>query len=52
MSLRPEHLSQNLAEPIHTKDGGTLRTIQDACAYMGAISKSVSSFPTGSTCGS
>ena len=40
-----EHLSQNLAEPIHTKDGGTLRTIQDACAYMGAISKEREQLP-------
>jgi hypothetical protein len=39
MLLRSEYLSQNLAAPIHTKDGGTLRTIQDACDYMAAISK-------------
>ena len=45
MLLRPEYLSQNLAEPIHTKDGGTLRTIQDACAYMGAISKEREQLP-------
>jgi hypothetical protein len=45
MSLRPEYLSQNLAAPIHTKDGGTLRTIQDACAYMAAISKEREQLP-------
>jgi len=40
MLLRPEYLSQNLAAPIHTKDGGTLRTHSGcACAYMAAISK-------------
>jgi hypothetical protein len=33
MLLRPEYLSQNLAAPIHTKDGGTHTN------YMDAISK-------------
>jgi hypothetical protein len=45
MSLRPEYLSQNLAAPIHTKDGGMLRTIQDACDYMAAISKEREQLP-------
>jgi hypothetical protein len=31
--LRPApYLSQKLTRPIHTKDGGTLRTIRDARA--------------------
>jgi hypothetical protein len=37
--LRPEYLSKKLTPPIPTKDGGTLRTIQDACDYMAAIGK-------------
>jgi hypothetical protein len=36
--LRPEYLSQKLTPPIPTKDGGMLRTIQDASDYMAAIS--------------
>jgi len=39
MSLRPRYLSQKLDRPLPTKDGGTLRTIRDACDYMAAISK-------------
>jgi len=39
MLLRPEYLSQKLARPIPTKDGGTLRTIRDACDCMTALDK-------------
>jgi hypothetical protein len=28
-----------LTRPLPTKDGGTLRTIQDVCDYMAAIGK-------------
>jgi len=45
--LRAEHLSQKLSSPIPTKDDGTLRTIKDACDYMAASARSVSSFRTG-----
>jgi hypothetical protein len=34
MLLRPEYLSQELDRPLPTKDGGTLRTIGEACTYM------------------
>jgi uncharacterized membrane protein len=34
-----EYLFKKLTAPIPTKDGGTLRTIQEACEYMAAISK-------------
>jgi hypothetical protein len=34
MLLRPAYLSQNLNRPLPTKDGGTLRTIGEACDYM------------------
>ena len=37
--LRPDYLSRNLTPPIPTKDGGTLRTIGEACEYMAAIGK-------------
>ncbi len=37
--MRPEYLSKKLASPIPTKDSGTLRTIQQGCEYMAAISK-------------
>jgi hypothetical protein len=37
--LRPDYLSRNLTSPIPTKDGGTLRTIGEACEYMAAIGK-------------
>jgi hypothetical protein len=38
--LRPDpYLSQKLTRPIHTKDGGTLRTVKDAHTYMMALSK-------------
>jgi len=37
--MRPEYLSKKLSSPIPTKDGGTLRTIQQGCQYMAAISK-------------
>src|SRR5262252_1545889 len=36
--LRPAYLSKKLNPPIPTKDGGTLRTIQEGCEYMAAIS--------------
>jgi hypothetical protein len=39
MLLRPEYLSQNLDHPLPTKDGGTLRTIHEACDYMTSIRK-------------
>jgi hypothetical protein len=37
--LRPEYLSRKLTSPLPTKDGGTLRTIGEACEYMAAIGK-------------
>jgi hypothetical protein len=37
--MHPEYLSEKLTSPIPTKDGGTLRTIQEGCEYMAAISK-------------
>jgi hypothetical protein len=39
MLLRPEYLSQALDRPLPTKDGGTLRTIRDACDYMTSMDK-------------
>jgi hypothetical protein len=33
------YLSQKLTRPLVTKDGGTLRTVKDARAYMLALSK-------------
>ena len=35
--LSPAYLSQKLARPIPTKDGGTLRTVRDAREYMLAL---------------
>jgi hypothetical protein len=32
--LRPAYLSRKLTRPLPTKDGGTLRTIGEACDYM------------------
>jgi hypothetical protein len=37
--LPPAYLSKKLTPPIPTKDGGTLRTILEACEYMAAIGK-------------
>lgn len=37
--LRPAYLSQKLARPLPTKDGGTLRTVAEARAYMLGLSK-------------
>jgi hypothetical protein len=37
--LRPAYLSKKLTPLIPTKDGGTLRTILEACEYMAAIGK-------------
>jgi len=37
--MRPEYLSKKLASPIPPKVVGTLRTIQQGCACMAAISK-------------
>ena len=37
--LRPAYLSKKLTSPIPTKDGGTLRTILEACEYVAAIGK-------------
>jgi hypothetical protein len=39
MSLPSRYLAQKLAEPLPTTDGGTLRTIRDAVAYMTALPK-------------
>jgi hypothetical protein len=39
MLLRPAYLSQALDRPLPTKDGGTLRTIRDACDYMTGMGK-------------
>ena len=39
MSSRPEYLPQRLDRPLPTKDGGTLRTIREACDYMTAMKK-------------
>jgi hypothetical protein len=39
MLLRPEYLSQKLDRRLSTKDGGTLRTIREACDYMTAMDK-------------
>jgi hypothetical protein len=39
MLLRPEYLSRKLDQPLPTKDGGTLRTIRDACNYMTGMGK-------------
>jgi hypothetical protein len=38
-ALPPAYLSKKLTPPIPTKDGGTLRTILEACEYMAAIGK-------------
>ena len=37
--LRPAYLSKKLTSLVPTKDGGTLRTILEACEYMAAIGK-------------
>ena len=37
--LRPAYLSQKLDGPLPTKDGGTLRTIGEACDYMTRMGK-------------
>jgi|GraSoiStandDraft_59_1057299.scaffolds.fasta_scaffold1127077_1 hypothetical protein len=37
--LRPAYLSQKLDRPLPTKDGGTLRTIREACDYTTAMDK-------------
>jgi hypothetical protein len=37
--LRTAYLSQKLDRPLPTKDGGTLRTIRDACDYMTGMGK-------------
>src|SRR5439155_7696857 len=37
--LLTDYVSRNLTPPIPTKDGGTLRTIGEACEYMAAIGK-------------
>ena len=33
------YLSQKLDQPLPTKDGGTLRTMRDACEYMTGMGK-------------
>jgi hypothetical protein len=48
--LRPEYLAKKLTPyPLPTKDGGVLRTIGDAHAYILALRRSASSAPAGST---
>jgi len=37
--LRPSYLKSKLIPPIATKDGGVLRTVEDADAYMLRLSK-------------
>jgi hypothetical protein len=37
--LRPAYLFQKLDQPLPTKDGGTLRTIREACDYMTSMGK-------------
>jgi len=37
--LRPAYLRTKLSKALPTKDGGTLRTIEDARAYMLKLSK-------------
>jgi hypothetical protein len=37
--LSSAYLSRKLTSPIPTKDGGTLRTIEEACKYIAAIGK-------------
>ena len=37
--LRPAYLKSKLIPPIATKDGGVLRTVEDARAYMLRLSK-------------
>jgi hypothetical protein len=37
--LSSAYLSRKLTSPIPTKDGGTLRTIEETCEYMAAIGK-------------
>jgi len=37
--LRTAYLSQKLDQPLPTKDGGTLRTIREACDYMTSMGK-------------
>ena len=37
--LRPAYLRSKLIPPIATKDGGVLRTVEDARAYMLRLSK-------------
>ena len=39
MPLPARYLATKLAEPLPTTDGGTLRTIGDAIAYMTALRK-------------
>jgi hypothetical protein len=37
--VSPAYLSQKLTRPLSTKDGGTLRTVAEARAYMLGLSK-------------
>ena len=54
--LRPEYLAQKLTPyPLPTKDGGVLRTIGDAHAYMMALPKKrgdglIGNTPVGCSC--
>ena len=45
--LRPAHLSQKLDQPLSTKDGGTLRSIHEACDYMTSMASIGSSAAIG-----
>jgi hypothetical protein len=48
--LRPEYLAQKLTPyPLPTKDGGVLRTIGDAHAYIMALPKKAGYVLTGNT---
>jgi hypothetical protein len=38
-TLRPAYLSRKLTRPLPTKDGGTLRTVVEARAYMLGLSE-------------
>ena len=37
--MSPAYLSQKLDQPLPTKDGGTLRTMREACDYMTSMDK-------------
>ena len=49
MPLPPRYLATKLTEPLPTTDGGTLRTVGDAVAYMTALPKHRELAKVGST---